>query len=193
MPRPRGTSHYRLLDIEIAEIARHDLERFLRLRRVATLYLQALHALAELADAVLRFCDSLGDSEKSVRFYEDLLGFVMQVGASFNDNQLMADTAGAPGASFRQSRANVPGTNAPMTLIEFKNVPRTPLKGRVQDPGTAILQLRVRDVAALTSKLKAAGVPIVTTGGVPVDVGNLKISLVRGPDNLLLELMQRGN
>jgi len=38
--------------------------------------------------------------------------------------------------------------------------------------------------------LKAAGVPIVTQGGVPVDVGNVKISLVRGPDNLLLELLQ---
>jgi hypothetical protein len=54
------------LDIKIAEIARHNLERFLGLRRVATLYLQALHALAELADTVLGFRDSLGDSEKSV-------------------------------------------------------------------------------------------------------------------------------
>ena len=65
MPRPRGTSHYRLLDIKITEIARHNLERFQRLRRVATLYLQALHALAELAHAVLSFRDSLGDGEKS--------------------------------------------------------------------------------------------------------------------------------
>ncbi|HUK32486.1 MAG TPA: molybdate ABC transporter substrate-binding protein [Vicinamibacterales bacterium] len=132
------------------------------------------------------------DSEKSVRFYNDLLGFNMQLGATFNDNPLMADTAGAPGASFRQSRATVPNTGAPMTLIEFKNVARTPLAGRVQDPGTAILQLRVRDVAALTARLKTAGVPIVTAGGAPVDVGNVKISLVRSPDNLLIELLQAG-
>jgi hypothetical protein len=116
----------------------------------------------------------------------------MQLGASFNDNQLMAETAGAPGASFRQSRATVPGTSAPLTLIEFKNIARTKVQARTQDPGTAILQLRVRDVDALTAKLKAAGMPIVTKGGAPVDVGGLKISLVRGPDNLLLELLQAG-
>ena len=139
------------------------------------------------------FETTVADSEKSVKFYNELLGFNMQIGASFNDNQLMADTAGAPGASFRQSRANVPNTTAPVTLIEFKNIARTPVAGRVQDPGTAILQLRVRDVTALTAKLKAAGVPIVTAGGAPVEIGALKVSLVRGPDNLLLELLQSAN
>ena len=139
------------------------------------------------------FETTVADSEASVRFYNELLGFAMPLGASFNDNQLMADTAGAPGASFRQSRATIPGTSAPLTLIEFKNIARTKVQGRTQDPGTAILQLRVRDVAALTARLKAAGVPIVTTGGAPVDVGNVKISLVRTPDNLLLEFLEPGN
>ena len=77
-----------------------------------------------------------------------------------------------------------------MTLIEFKNVERKTLSGRTQDPGTAILQLRVSDVAALTAKMKAAGAKVVTTGGAPVTIGNLKIALVSDPNNLLLELMQ---
>ena len=139
---------------------------------------------------------SVVNSEESVKFYNDLLGFNMKLGAEFNTNKLMAGTAGAPGAIFRQSRAPIPGTSVSMTLIEFKDVvsderPRKPLKGRVQDPGTAILQLRVRDVAALTKKLKGAGVPVVTTGGEPVDVGpGLKIAIVRDPNNLMLELLQ---
>jgi len=138
------------------------------------------------------FETTVADSATSVKFYTELLGLTMPLGAAFNDNQLMADTAGAPGASFRQSGATIPGTSARLTLIEFKNVARTPLKGRTQDPGTAILQLTVRDVTALTEKLKAAGVPVVTTGGVPVDLGNnLKIAIVKSPDNLLLELVQR--
>jgi hypothetical protein len=50
----------------------------------------------------------------------------------------------------------------------------------------------VRDVAALTAKLKTAGVPIVTTGGVPVQVSpTLKIAIVKAPDNMLLELVER--
>ena len=78
-----------------------------------------------------------------------------------------------------------------MTLIEFKNIDRKPLTGRVQDPGTAILQIRVRDVTSLTARLKAAGVPVVTTGGTPVEVRQgLKISIVRDPNNLMLELIQ---
>ncbi len=78
-----------------------------------------------------------------------------------------------------------------MTLIEFKDIDRKPLKGRVQDPGTTDTPaLRVHDVAALTKKLKAAGVPVVTTGGEPVDVGpRLKIAIVRDPNNLMLEFV----
>ena len=132
----------------------------------------------------------VANSEESVKFYNDLLGFNMALGASFNDNQQMATTAGTPGASFRQSRAPIPGTTVSMTLIEFKNIERKALTGRTQDPGTAILQLRVSDVAALTARMKAAGAKVVTTGGAPVTIGNLKIALVRDPNNLLLELMQ---
>jgi molybdate transport system substrate-binding protein len=138
------------------------------------------------------FETTVADSAASVKFYTELLGLSMPLGASFNDNAVMADTAGAPGASFRQSGATIPGSSARLTLIEFKNVARTPLKGRVQDPGTAILQLRVRDVTALTARLLAAGVPVVSQGGVPVSFGAAKISLVRSPDNLLLELIEAG-
>jgi len=45
-------------------------------------------------------------------------------------------------------------------------------------------------VAALTTKLRAAKVPIVTTGGEPVQVPAVKIVLVKDPNNMLLELME---
>ncbi len=135
---------------------------------------------------------SVRSSEESVKFYNDLLGFNLKLGAAFNDNQDMAATAGAPGASFRQSTARIPGTTVPFTLIEFKGVEHKELSGRTQDPGTTVLQLIVRDVSALGKKLKAAGVPIVTTGGEPVQVSPaLKILIVKDPNNVLLELAER--
>ena len=135
---------------------------------------------------------TVNDSEQSVRFYKEMLGLDMTLGPEFIDNELMARTAGAPGASVRQSRATIPGSSTVFTLIEFKNIDRTPLGGRVQDPGTAILQLRVRDVDALVKKMKSAGVPIVTTGGEAVEIRpGLKIVIVRDPNNLMLELMQQ--
>ena len=134
---------------------------------------------------------TVNDSEQSVKFYKEMLGINMQLGPSFIDNQLMARTAGAPGASVRQSRAPIPGSSTIFTLIEFMNVARTPLTGRVQDPGTAILQLRVRDLDALLKKMKAAGVAVVTTGGDAVEIRpGLKIAIVKDPNNLMLELMQ---
>jgi catechol 2,3-dioxygenase-like lactoylglutathione lyase family enzyme len=139
------------------------------------------------------FEPAVADSAASVEFYNELLGFDFELGAAFNTNQDMAATAGAPGASFRQSRAQIPGTAVPMTLIEFKDIERNTLSGRTQDPGTTVLQLVVRDVTALTAKLKAAGVPIVSVDGKPVEVRpGLKIAIVRDPNNMLLELVERG-
>jgi catechol 2,3-dioxygenase-like lactoylglutathione lyase family enzyme len=133
------------------------------------------------------------NSAQTVKFYNELLGFNLQIGAAFNDNRDMASTAGAPGASFRQSRAPIPGTTVPFTLIEFRNIARKELSGRTQDPGTTVLQLVVRDVTALTARLKAAGVPIVSTGGVPARVSpTLTIAIVKDPNNMLLELVERG-
>jgi len=138
------------------------------------------------------FEPTVANSEESVKFYNEMLGFNMKLGAAFNDNQQMASTAGAPGASFRQSTGVIPGTAVPFTLIEFKNIERKRLSGRTQDPGTTVMQLVVKDVTALTAKLKAAGVPIVSTGGAPVQVSPaLKIAIVRDPNNMLLELVER--
>jgi catechol 2,3-dioxygenase-like lactoylglutathione lyase family enzyme len=135
---------------------------------------------------------TVANSEESVKFYKELLGFDMKLGVAFNDSQEMSSTAGAPGASFKQSTATIPGTSVPFTLIEFKNIERKKLSGRTQDPGTTVLQLVVKDVAALTAKLKAAGAPVVTTGGGPVQiVPGLDIAIVRDPNNMLLELVQR--
>jgi catechol 2,3-dioxygenase-like lactoylglutathione lyase family enzyme len=137
------------------------------------------------------FEPTVANSEASIKFYNELLGFDFPAAAAWNDNQEMASTAGAPGASFRQSRTNIPGTSVAFTFIEWKNIDGKMLTGRTQDPGTTVLQLYVRDVAVLTAKLKAAGVPIVTTGGAPVEVvPGLKISIARDPSNVLLELVE---
>lgn len=135
---------------------------------------------------------TVADTDESIRFYNDLLGFDFTRGAGFVDNADMANTAGAPGASFLQSRATIPGTNIAMVLIEFKDIERKTLSGRTQDPGTTVLQLEVRDVDALVAKLAAAGASIVSKDGKPAEpFPGLKIVIVRDPNNMLLELVER--
>jgi hypothetical protein len=66
------------------------------------------------------------------------------------------------------------------------------LQTRVQDPGTAILQLNVRDLDGLLKTLKAAGYPAVSTDGQGVTIGGTaRFAIVRDPNNLYLELIQR--
>jgi catechol 2,3-dioxygenase-like lactoylglutathione lyase family enzyme len=135
---------------------------------------------------------SVDNTEKTVAFYRDLLGFNLNATVAFNPDKVMNETAGAPGAQFRQSRAPIPGTMLSMTFIEFKDIDRKPLQTRVQDPGTAILQLNVRDLDGLVRKLKDAGYPAVSPDGQPVTIGgSTRIAIVRDPNNLYLELIQR--
>jgi len=136
---------------------------------------------------------TVGDAEKTARFYQDVLGFqpLASGNPSFNGDKTMTDTAGTPGAQFRQTRAVVPGTSIPITFIEFQSIERNPLHTRVSDPGAAVLQLRVRDAGAVMNALKAAGATVVSVGGEPADLGNnLHIAIVRDPNNLFLELIQ---
>jgi predicted enzyme related to lactoylglutathione lyase len=131
---------------------------------------------------------TVADTEQTAKFYRDM-GFTMRVGDSFTENKLMADTAGTPGATFRQSSTTVPGSMVRISFIEFKNIERKPLQTRVQDPGTAIIQLRVRDVDEAMKKFKAAGATVISTGGEPVTMGNRRLAIVRDPNNLFLELL----
>src|SRR5262249_25220240 len=97
------------------------------------------------------------DASRTATFYKDLLGFQMGAVAAYNGDRLMTDTAGTPGAQFRQTRAAIPSTSGTMTFIEFKDIDRKPIRTRVQDPGTAIIQLMVRDLDSLLNTLKAGG------------------------------------
>lgn len=137
---------------------------------------------------------TVNNAEQTAAAYR-ALGLEPTAPAAFNNDKVMTDTAGTPGAQFRQSRAALPGppggTPASITFIEFKDIDRKPLHTRVQDPGTAILQLNVRDLSTLLPKLKAARFTVVSSGGEPVDLGGTKLVLVRDLNNLFLELIER--
>jgi predicted enzyme related to lactoylglutathione lyase len=134
---------------------------------------------------------AIEDTARTVDFYQKVLGFQLTAGTMFNNDKVMNDTAGVHGGAFKQTRGVIPGTNTNIVFIEFANVDRRPLKTHVQDPGTAILQLLVRDMDGLMKVLKANNANIISTGGEPVSLGPSRLVIVRDPNNLFLEIIQR--
>ena len=134
----------------------------------------------------------VADLDKTLHLYHDVLGFDTQPPTAWDGTKLMIDTAGTPGAQFRRSSALIPGTAVMMAFMQFKDINRRPLHTRVQDPGTPIFQVGVKDVDATVKALKAEGVEVISKNGEPVMNGTSKFCLVRDPNNLFLELFQRG-
>jgi catechol 2,3-dioxygenase-like lactoylglutathione lyase family enzyme len=139
-----------------------------------------------------RFGITVSDLEQTMGIYHDLLGFQPHIDAVFKSDKDRMEIAGTEGAQYRAATADIPGTSVGMAFLEFKGIARKPLHTRVPDPGTAILQVGVRDADSITRKLAAAGVTVISEGGAPVDTSNGgRFVIVRDPNNLFLELFRR--
>jgi catechol 2,3-dioxygenase-like lactoylglutathione lyase family enzyme len=137
--------------------------------------------LTEGSAAGAGFGVTIGDTEKTMRFYRDVLGFPVQIDTAFQ---------GPPGAQFRRSKALIPGTSFPMEFLEFKSTDQKPAHPAIHDPGASVLRLRVRDIDSIVKALKAADDPVVSTGGEPVSIGRSRAVIVRDLNNLFLQPMQ---
>jgi catechol 2,3-dioxygenase-like lactoylglutathione lyase family enzyme len=136
------------------------------------------------------------DTERTVHLYRDVLGFKQLMEFPYMGDANRMAMGNTPGAQYRSTVLQIPGTQVSIEFPQFKDIDRKPLHTRLQDPGTAVLQLEVRNVDNLLRTLKTAGATVVTVGGEPVDVtistgATLRIAIVRDPNNLFLELIQR--
>jgi catechol 2,3-dioxygenase-like lactoylglutathione lyase family enzyme len=135
----------------------------------------------------------VADMKETLRIYNGVLGFQVRQRLRWAEAKHLAEgVTDVQGAEYRFNIGTIPGTSVPMSFIEFKHIDRKPLDTRVQDPGTAILQVGVRDIDATVAALKAAGVTVISKNGEPVNNGNARFCMVRDPNNLFLELFQRG-
>jgi catechol 2,3-dioxygenase-like lactoylglutathione lyase family enzyme len=131
----------------------------------------------------------VADTDRTLRFYREALGFQIDPAEDSSRNDLLLNALGA--AQLRRNTSLVAGTSVAIAFLEFKNVDRTPLHTRFPDPGTAVLQLRVRDAQQARDRLVAAGAEDLSTSHRAVEIrGGLRLALVRDPNNLFLELIQ---
>jgi catechol 2,3-dioxygenase-like lactoylglutathione lyase family enzyme len=141
------------------------------------------------------FLHVVADAEKSVDFYQNVLGMDLQgtppTGPRpYLDTPAIVNLYDAPGAQYRVGVGMVQGSPMRAELVEWKGVDRTPIHPRYQDPGAATLILTVRDLIPILARVKKAAAPIVTTGGEPVRLNDSKAIMLRDPDGFYVELIQ---
>jgi catechol 2,3-dioxygenase-like lactoylglutathione lyase family enzyme len=153
------------------------------------------------AGAVVSACHVspiVSDLDKSARFYHDVLG--LDLVPTPGTEPLPWDTDpghlnlhGLPEARLRFVGARMPGVRCGVELVEFAHVDRAAVHRRYQDPGAVTIILTVRDIDAAFATLRRAGVPVVTTGGAPINMSTAnktRAVTVQDPDGHFVELVQ---
>jgi lactoylglutathione lyase len=112
------------------------------------------------------------DPDKTTQFYREALGFTGGI------------TAGG------SARLQVPGDAFPVDFGNPMYVDRKPVHSAIHDPGSGVLRLRVGDFDAVVKALRAAGARIVSAGGEPVNLGRNRAVILRGMDNLFLQVLE---
>ena len=131
------------------------------------------------------------DLDTTLAFYRDVFG-LNGMPQDF-PNPAVPQLTNAPGVTLRLSMLRLPGKML-FELTHFKGVERKPARAMYTDPGAASIVLYVRDLDAAVANAKKANAPIVTTGGVPVEIttakGKARSIVLRDPDGFFVQVVQ---
>jgi hypothetical protein len=134
---------------------------------------------------------TVADTEATLRLYRDQLGFDAAAGA-FTSESSRLQLMGTTGAQFRVTSTSMPGDSRQiLEFIEFNNIDRRAVHTRIQDPGSAKIHLRVRDLSAALAAFEAAGGMVATTGGKPMIYTGVPTVIVRDLNNIFMNLQQQ--
>jgi len=138
-----------------------------------------------------RLTMTVADTARTMQLYKDRLRFAFEGATTFAADRDLTALTGLE-AQVRRSVMTAPGGRMTIELLEFKGVTGTALRTRIQDPGSARIQLTVRDMPAVIEMIKASGSQVVTTGDRPVALPpNLMGVMLPDADNLYLTLLER--
>ena len=134
---------------------------------------------------------TVADMDESLKFWRDELGFRFDEPSEFSSDPALLDLFGVKGkVSFRMMNGVVPGSTARIQLIEFRGMLRRPFDLRVPDPGASGMAIRVAAIGSLLSKLKAAGVRVLSKDEALVEWSpTVRNVFVKDPNGLNIELV----
>jgi predicted enzyme related to lactoylglutathione lyase len=138
---------------------------------------------------------TVSDLEQAMNLYRDALGLKMTTApAEASGDATVLGALGVDGGKYRVGVLQVPTSGFELRFIEFSGVERKTVQGKLQDPGSTRMQIRVRDIDAAIAAFKRFGGEVVSTGGKPLELpaGNnkLKVAIARDPNNLFVVLIE---
>jgi len=133
------------------------------------------------------------DIQETAKFYHEMLGFDLHGLAEFQSDTDLSDALDLPsGVPHRMMTAVVPGTQALMQFWEFKRLDGATFRRQVPDPGTPAIALRVSDLDGLLRRLKGAGTPVISAGGLPAQFSpTIRNIFVEDPNGFKIELYEQ--
>jgi catechol 2,3-dioxygenase-like lactoylglutathione lyase family enzyme len=141
-------------------------------------------------------CEHIGiqvrDIEQSVAYYRDLLGFKLVKRWAMTEPYVQKIVGYYPDVRLEIALLEIPGAGLELEILEYRNVPRTPVDPATANPGTAHFSLYVDDLDTLHRRLTASHVRFVSEVQTSVAGPNkgAKIVYMLDPDEIRVELVQ---
>jgi catechol 2,3-dioxygenase-like lactoylglutathione lyase family enzyme len=135
----------------------------------------------------------VSDIERSMRFYQEHLGFELVFRVSRSEPYVQRVVGYHPDVTLEIAELSIPGTDVRLEIIEYRNVERTPIDPATANPGTMHFSLFVDDLMEIYERLSGAAVAFVSEPQ-HSDAGHLKGGIVvymKDPDGIRVELVQR--
>ena len=133
-----------------------------------------------------------------VRFYQQALGVPLHAGEFVSPGEWTALLGAASAAQWAVTEVPSAGVlrgaqgQSEVQFVAFRHVTRHTFSGRLQDPGTATLCLRVSNLAPALRAIRSARLRVLSAGGQLVVLpGGGSTVLFRDPAGVLVDLVQR--
>ena len=143
-----------------------------------------------LVNSVGNFIHDVGDLDRSVHFYHDVLGMDSpRPPGDWQTTEGILKMYDAIGGKYRVGNAQIPGSPMRVELVEFQGVDRKPVSRSWGVAGTSVLMLTVADLATVEERLKSANVPVLVKSKKACDGRGV---VVADPDGFAVMLVERG-
>lgn len=146
-------------------------------------------AQSRLVNSVGNFIHDVGDLDRSVHFYRDVLGMESpRPPGDWQTTEGILKMYDAVGGKFRVGNAQIPGSPMRVEMVEFQGVDREPVRRQWGLAGTSVLMLTVVDLAPVEERLKSANAPMLVKSKKACDGRGM---VVADPDGFAVMLTER--